>query len=195
MLKNLSRITLLLAFVLSYSSQSQAGLLIEPVVGYSWGKLNSEATGTWVEEDTQGLKGTSYGGRLGYQNFGFQLGVDYLASNMVYGSEDEKFKTSEFGAFVGYELPVLFRVYAGYVFSGTGTLVGEDGEDDTDLKSGSGPKVGIGLTLLPFLDMNIEYRSITYKTNEDALAPLLSGTDIDFNYNAIMIGFSLPFVL
>lgn len=194
MLKNLPRITLLLAFALSYSFQSQAGLLIEPVVGYSWGKLNSEATGTLVEEDTQGLKGASYGGRLGYQNFGFQLGVDYLASSMVYGSDDNKLTTSEFGGFIGYELPILLRVYAGYIFSGTGTLVSDDSSvDDLKLKGGSGPKIGVGLTLLPFLDMNIEYRSITYKTNSDIYGN--SGLDVDFDYNAIMVAFSLPFVL
>lgn len=194
MLKNFPRTILLLAVVLSFSFQSQAALLIEPVVGYSWGKLNSEESGTATEEDTQGLKGTSYGGRLGYQNFGFQIGVDYLASNMTYGSDESKMKTSEFGGFVGFEFPVFLRVYAGYVFSGTGTLSSDDSED-TDLESGSGPKVGIGLTLLPFLDMNIEYRSVTYKTNEDALAPSFSGVDIDFDYNAIMVGFSLPFTL
>lgn len=196
MLRKLTKFSLLLALVLTYSFQTHAGLLIEPVVGYSWGKLNSEATGTDISEDTQGLKGASYGGRLGYQNFGFQLGIDYLASSMVYGSDDIKMTTSEFGGFLGYELPVLFRVYVGYVFSGTGKLVSDTaGVDDTELKSGSGPKVGIGLTLLPFLDMNIEYRSVTYKTNEDIYAPVTSGVDVDFNYNAVMVGFSLPFVL
>ena len=194
MLKNLPRITLLLAFILSYSSQSQAGLLIEPVVGYSWGKLNSELSGLVTEEDTQGLKGASYGGRLGYQNFGFQIGVDYLASSMVYSSVDDKLTTSEFGGFIGYELPILLRVYAGYIFSGTGTLVFDDSTlDDVKLKSGSGPKIGVGLTLLPFLDMNIEYRSITYSTNKDILGN--TGVDADFNYNAVMVAFSLPFVL
>ena len=46
---------------------------------------------------------------------------------MTYGADDNKFKTSEFGGFIGYEFPVLLRVYAGFVFSGTG----EDVSDST----------------------------------------------------------------
>jgi hypothetical protein len=191
MLKNLPRITLLLVFALSFSFQSQAGLLIEPVVGYSFGKATSEleVPSDTTQNDTakESAKGTSYGGRLGYQNFGFQLGVDYLASNMKI--DGDAFKTSEFGGFVGYEFPVLIRVYAGYIFSGTGTLTSDD--DDFEFKSGTGPKVGVGLTLLPFLDFNIEYRSITYEEKEFEGGAALFNVD----YNAIMVGFSLPFVL
>jgi hypothetical protein len=99
------------------------------------------------------------------------------------------FKTSEFGGFVGYEFPILFRVYAGYVFSGTGTLSGDT--EDYNLKGGTGPKVGLGFTLLPLLDLNIEYRSITYKE----LDVSNSQAKLNLDYNAIMVGFSLPFTL
>jgi hypothetical protein len=190
-LKNLSQLALVLLLIFGYVSNTHAGLLIEPLVGFSYGKLNSELSGLSTNTDTLGLKGASYGGRLGYQNFGLQLGLDYLSSNMKYGADDNKFKTSEFGGFIGYELPVLFRVYAGYVFSGTGTLTDDTNNLSVDLKSGSGPKVGIGFTLLPFLDINVEYRSISYAINEDIFA----GVDSQFDYNAVMVGLSLPFVL
>lgn len=191
-MKNLSQLALVLLLIFGYVSNTHAGLLIEPLVGFSYGKLNSETSGFGsTETDTAGLKGASYGGRLGYQNFGLQLGLDYLSSNMKYGADDNKLKTSEFGGFIGYELPVLFRVYAGYVFSGTGTLTDDTNNLSVDLKSGSGPKVGIGFTLLPFLDINVEYRSISYAIIED-ISP---GVDIQPDYNAVMVGFSLPFVL
>jgi hypothetical protein len=184
---------MLLALVLGYSPQSHAGLLIEPVIGYSFGNANIDvevpSSPTSNSSDKNSVKGTSYGGRLGYQNFGFQLGVDYLASAME--TDGDKFNTSEFGGFVGFEFPILVRVYAGYVFSGTGTLAADDG--DLDFKNGTGPKVGIGFTLLPFLDINLEYRSITY----EELETTFSGTPTNLNadYNAVMLGFSLPFVL
>ncbi len=192
MLKKLSQKSFLLVLLLGYCFQSHAALLIEPVVGYSFGKRTDEVSGTATPDTTTAkLKGTSYGGRLGYQMLGIQIGVDYLASTMTDGGD--KFKTSEFGGFLGYEFPILLRVYAGYIFSGTATL--SDKTTSTDIKGGSGPKVGIGFTLLPFLDFNIEYRSVTYSQLKDAVPTVLSGVNLDSKYNAIMVGFSLPFTL
>ena len=79
-------------------------------------------------------------------------------------------------------------MYAGFVFSGTGEDVSDS--TTTDIKGGTGPKIGVGLTLLPFLDFNVEYRSITYKEED-----LGSGVNRNVDYNAVMVGFSLPFVL
>ncbi len=191
-MKKITQLALLLALVLGYSSHSQAGLLIEPVIGYSFGNANIDievpSSPSSNTSDKNSVKGTSYGGRLGYQNFGFQLGLDYLASAME--TDGDKFNTSEFGGFVGFEFPILVRVYAGYVFSGTGTL---ESDIDYKFKNGSGPKVGIGFTLLPFLDINLEYRSITY----EELETTSNATPVNINtdYNAVMLGFSLPFVL
>lgn len=190
-MKKLSQLTLILALVLGYSSQSHAGLLIEPLIGYSVGTANTELVvptdTTQNDSSEESVRGTSYGGRLGYQNFGFQLGLDYLASSMEL--DGDKFATSEFGGFVGFEFPILIRVYAGYVFSGNGTL--EQDDEDLDFEKGSGPKIGVGFTLLPFLDINLEYRSIKYEELE-----VSNGLGkVDADYNAIMLGFSLPFVL
>jgi len=186
-LKKIVQLTLLLSLILGYSFQSQASLLIEPVIGYSFGKGNSEFSGLSTDSDSESLKGISYGGRLGYQNLGFQLGLDYLASKMDYDGDD--FNTGEFGGFVGYEFPVLIRVYAGYIFSGSADYK----SDNADIKfsGGSGPKLGLGLTLLPFLDFNIEYRQVKYETEKDVVA----GLNVDLDYSAIMVGFSLPFTL
>ncbi len=165
---------------------AKAGVLIEPLIGYSFGKFQSETT-PGGQSDELSIKGASYGGRLGYQNLGFQLGLDYLSSNM--SGDDVDLKASELGLFVGFEFPILLRVYAGYVLSGKGSLTGDSEEDDTSFKGGTGPKVGLGITLLPFLDFNIDYRSITYDSEK------ADGVTFDANYNAIMVGFSLPFVL
>ncbi len=186
-MKKLTQLTLLLALVLGYSAQSQAALLIEPVIGYSFGKMNGESTTAGVtDKDDVSIRGLSYGGRLGYQNLGLQLGLDYLASSL--DIDGENLKTSEFGGFVGFEFPILVRVYVGYIFSGAATI--ESDPDDIKYKGGTGPKVGVGFTLLPFLDINLEYRSISYEENDD-----FSPTTIEADYNAVMLGFSLPFTL
>lgn len=187
----------LLSFLLIFSSLSaQAALLIEPVVGFSSGKaeltITDNSPGGDVVSGDESIKGLSYGGRLGFQNLGFQVGLDYLASAMKF--DGEKWDTSELGGFVGFEFPVLFRVYAGYIFSGSAKVALDD--DTATLKSGTGPKFGIGMTLLPFLDVNLEYRSVKYDT-ADISSLYGAGTDIslDGKYNAIMLGVSFPLTL
>ena len=59
------------------------------------------------------------------------------------------------------------------------------------LKGGTGLKVGVGFTLLPLLDFNIEYRSITNKELDISNGP----ATLNLDYNAVIVGFSLPFTL
>ncbi len=180
-------------FLLSTHS-SNAALLIEPVIGYSSGKYNATikelASGTEIDDFSESIKGSSYGGRIGYQNLGFQFGVDYLASKMDLDGDD--FTTSELGVFAGFEFPILFRVYGGYILSGTGKTEDEDG-NSLDFKGGSGPKIGLGFTLLPFLDVNLEYRSVKYDTYEFSDGGFDFGVDSD--YSAVMLGLSFPITL
>lgn len=190
-MKKLS-LTLLLASIIGFSSSAKADLLIEPLIGYSLGKSEFDFTfNQGTDTDSQSIKGPSYGGRLGYQNLGFQLGVDYLASNMDFDGDD--FKTSELGGFVGFEFPILFRVYVGYVFSGKGELSSDDVAATTvKFEKGTGPKFGIGFTLLPFLDINLEHRMIKYDTYS---VGDVNNTKIDHSYSATMLSFSLPFTI
>ena len=172
---------LLLLLGLAFGTNAHADLLIEPLAGYSFGKFTTNAAG--VDDAT--LNGTSYGGRLGYSNLGLQLGVDYLNSNLNIEDDNDDLKASEWGAFVGFKFPVLFRVYAGYVFSGTGEL------GNMDLEKGSGAKFGVGFTGLPFININLEYRKITYDEIKVGSVELSD----EYGYNAYMISLSLPFTL
>ena len=93
--------------------RANADLLIEPLIGFSSGNFESE-----LDEEEHSTSGLSYGGRLGYQKLGFQLGVDYLKSSLnvdkkAWGDLD----VSDWSAFVGYQFPILFRIYAGYILS------------------------------------------------------------------------------
>lgn len=173
---------------LFFANTARADLLIEPVVGYNFNAVADFEDG----ERYSGGTGPSYGGRLGYQNLGLQLGVDYLKSSLDMDDNDfdKNIEASEWGAFVGFKFPILLRVYAGYIFSATG-----DTEDSANNKyefsKGSGYKAGIGFTGLPFVNINVEYRSGTFdeiKINGDE-------ADGGANYQAIMIGLSLPFAI
>jgi hypothetical protein len=80
-------------------------------------------------------------------------------------------------------------VYAGYIFSATGEA--DYVNQKVDFIEGTGTKFGIGFTGLPFVDINLEYRSVTYGDCEVSGAKLGQ----EQNYDAYMLSFSLPFVL
>jgi hypothetical protein len=193
---------LFLLTFLFVSTNARADLLLEPVVGWNFnfsgereqGKV--KGGGTIGKDDFSGGMGPAYGGRLGFQKMGFQVGLDYLHSSI--NPDDKEFKGSlnsdEWAAFVGFEFPVLFRVYGGYIFSATadGKVKDDSGNAmKADFKSGTGFKAGLGFTLLPFLDINLEYRRGTFSEYK------LGSFDVegDVNYNVYMIGLSLPFTL
>lgn len=181
---------LILAFLII--KPASAGLLVEPVVGYNMGHFDTDTPGV----DKEKFTGPSIGGRLGYQNFGFQLGLDYLGTGLSIDDNDYKdFKSNEWAGFVGFEFPILLRVYAGYIFS-SNTSGKYDagaglGKQKIELNGGSGTKLGVGFTILPFLDINVEYRKVTYDDYKFA------GSKVNdkATYDAIMLGLSLPFVL
>ncbi len=178
-MKKIYQLLLLLGLV--FGTNARADLLIEPLVGYSFGKFTTDAAGY----DDATINGTSYGGRLGYSNLGFQLGVDYLNSNMNVKDDNDDLKASEWAGFVGFKFPILLRVYAGYIFSGTAS------QGNLDFDKGTGAKFGIGFTGLPFVNINLEYRKISYDETKVGSLELNS----DFGYNAYMLSISLPFTI
>ena len=169
---------------------AHAGLLIEPVVGYNIGNIEVDTAGI----DKEKTSGVSYGGRLGYQNLGFQLGLDYLNSNLnVDENKYSNLKTGEWAGFVGFEFPILLRVYAGYIFSATADTQFDAGagKQKISLEGGSGTKLGIGFTILPFLDINVEYRKVSFDDYKFAGSKVNDKS----TYDAVMVGVSLPFVI
>lgn len=175
-------------FILSFFislPRANADLLIEPVVGFSSGNIESE-----VDNEEHSSSGLSYGGRLGYQNLGFQLGVDYLSSTLGVDNKNwEDLEVSEWAAFVGYKFPIMLRVYAGYILSSVANT--EYNKQDMKLENGSGTKIGIGFTGLPFVNINFEMRQGTWDQY------ILSNTTVkdETKFNTFMIGISLPFAL
>lgn len=184
------------ALVIAAVQASHAAILLEPVVGYNVsGKLEANETAD-VSKDSSSGGGVAYGGRLGYQNMGFQIGLDYLKSNQALDDKNIKsdFESSEWAAFIGFRFPILLRVYAGYIFSANGSMkvdadLGAGTQRyDYDHENGTGAKFGLGWTLFPFLDLNLEYRKITYDEGK-----LSNDVKLDTTNNVFMLGVSLPF--
>jgi hypothetical protein len=168
--------TLIICLLTIFCNYSFAGILVEPLLGMNF----SKKVETRSKNYTSG-SGLSWGGRLGYQKGALQMGVDFLNSSidMSSGDFDENFKTNEYAAFIGVELPLLFKVYAAYIFAANGNT--EVRDNDISLDSGRGGKLGLGFTLLPFVDLNLDYRRITF--------------DDSIKLEAYMLSASLPFDL
>lgn len=167
-------------------SSAKADLLIEPVIGYNFAKMEYK---TATDNDSFSGSGIGYGGRLGFQQLGFQVGLDYLNSSINIDDDafDSNVDASEWAAFVGYEFPVFLRVYAGYIFSATGEYK-DASKNKVELSEGSGSKFGIGFTGLPFVDINLEYRTGEFDKFE------VAGVDgnTDAKYSSVFLALSVP---
>jgi hypothetical protein len=171
-------------------THANADILIEPMFGYNVGKFNTDfkVPAAPASNDTanDSVNGATYGGRLGFETFGLQFGLDYLAGNLKVDGDDTKM--SELGGFIGYKFPVLLRIYAGYIFNGSAE--GKAGTTQIKLDKGVGPKIGFGFALLSYLDLNFEWRNIKYEQYKGSTLGL--DYTIDADYSAFMVGLSIP---
>jgi hypothetical protein len=145
-------------------SVANASLLLEPYLGYHTGKYTQGST-------DQNLSGVSYGGRLGFQQLGFMGGIDYMTGSWKDDASPNSSTVtpSNLGVFVGYNFPILVRVYGEYGFSNSLKLSNNGGSDTL---KGTGIKLGVGFTALPFLSINLEYITDTYtKDSNGTLTP------------------------
>jgi len=140
--------------------------------------------------------GPEYGARLGGQWLGFMAGLDYAHSTFTtkataLGTSVEVDKKRDLlGVFVGYNLPIMFRAWATYYFSGKTTNTETVGTNlNGNYTKGNGTEIGVGFTGLPFLSINLQYRMSTQdETQSGALNPELKTKEF-------LIGVSAPFTL
>ena len=158
--------------ILVIPSFVNAGLLVEPYVGYSISENEWKVASIPVISE---YNHAIIGGRLGYSVLGFSLGVtadmslaDFeveQVSPASVGPYDEWSKT-DLGAFVGYSFPILLRVYGAYYFSSSLEKTKDnDGDAENDVGDewkGGGYAIGLGFTGLPIVALNLEYRKVTY---------------------------------
>lgn len=163
------------AVLLIGSSVSHADFLIEPYLGYHMG--NYEQSNTEVD-----ASGMVFGGRLGFSTLGFQFGADYMGGEWSIDTDPDMDGTlSNLGVFVGYEFPIMLRVYGSYFF---------DAElKDTNKLEGNMIRLGVGLSPFPMVDVNLEYATATYdKVNGASLAN-------DAETSTYGVSVSIPFEL
>lgn len=145
------------AVVMGFASVSNAGLLIEPYLGYEMGTFKDAAEGK--------MDGTALGARVAWTApIFFWAGLDYtMGVSAKYkpdasGQADSDAKRSTLHAVVGVDFPILLRAWVGQ------SLMNEVKLDDTTIK-GSSTKLGVGFTGLPFISLNLEYIMETFDKN------------------------------
>jgi len=142
-----------LIFVMIFSLRVSAGVFIEPVVGYAMGGPENSST----SYDSTGLM---YGGRGGFSTMGFDIGAEYLMGQLEWekGGVTTNADHTYISAYVGYSLPVMLGVRAGYVFSNKyKTSSGEN--------TGSGFSLGVAYSVMPFVKLNFDYKMLKYDDN------------------------------
>jgi len=182
--------TALAGLLLTFNAHSS--FLIEPSIGYI---LSGDLERRSTKADYSGL---TYGARLGFDYLGFMGGVEYSLASYEYeytAPEDEKGTTqdidaSHLGVFLGYNLPVMFRVWGTYYFQNTSELGG--GSSNGDELSGSGLGLGLGYTGLPFLSLNLEYKKYSYDEYEDISDGTTETLSEEFETSEIIFSVSFP---
>ncbi len=169
-------ISALLCMSFGLNQTANAGVMLEPFVGYGMG---SSKAGSAKYKDS----GTVYGARVAYYMAGFFAGGEYQGSSFTFKpttGSDVTGKGTDIGATVGFEFPILLRVYGTY-------FVSSQMKTEGSTLKGSGMKVGVGYTAFPLVAFNLEYYSPTYtKSGSDTLTDKLVASEI-------MLTVSVPF--
>ncbi|NQZ01359.1 MAG: outer membrane beta-barrel protein [Bdellovibrionales bacterium] len=188
----MSKFTKLLAAVavaFGFSQAAFAGFHVEPFLGYSISGNFEQSSDLGDSDGDYVSKGPQLGARIGYGMLGFFGALDYEMSPMTADDDDEVgIDQTLMGLAVGYEFPILLRAYATYVFSAEGT---SDSSIDAVYK-GSGLKLGVGYTGLPFVAINFEVTQLTYDSVESDSSVFDDGFD-SFTANYYTVNVSVPF--
>lgn len=169
---------IMLTLMLGLSTNAFAGFLIDPYVGTgslvgAFDAANAAAEGNDVKDAEESM--TAFGSRLGYSFLLLSAGVDYQMATI-----DGETQTNT-SAFVGVDLPILFRFWAEYFLSSTYEL------DDFDVEFQDGYGLGIGFTGLPFVSLNLEAQYLNYELDSN-----VGGLKYDFATVSYLLSVSLP---
>lgn len=192
----MKKILALLAFAVGFSLSAQAGIMIEPYLGYETGDVKTKLKTGDTREYTDTTAGSALGLRLGYKFLLPWAALDYTMGTGTYKDESSNvspdYSKTSMGAVVGVDLPII-RAWAGYGFSNEATIKYTGG--DVKLK-GTYTKVGVGFTPLPLASLNVEYKINTYTKWETGGASFTVNDYYDtYSHNTIIASVSIPFNL
>ncbi|MFT6070358.1 MAG: hypothetical protein ACJAT2_000842 [Bacteriovoracaceae bacterium] len=168
-----------------FSATATAGIHLEPYVGYAKGSEGNHTPSTG-DQHASDYTGIGFGARVGISYIGFLAGLTYDSQGIT-GSDDDTpsievdYKGTNMGAFVGYEFPIGFRIWASYYVDSKfeiDSVSGANSNQIGDTLLGNGMSIGLGMSVIPMvLAVNLEYKTFTYDEYEDVSA----GTTVALN--------------
>lgn len=169
--------SVLVASGLLFSLSSFAGISIEPLIGYNW-VTDVQVDGGGGDGHYNWGGGSGWGAKVGYfkdKKHGLSGGLSYLntTTSMTNNDFDRDINASEWGLYANYNLPLWFKVYGEFIFSADAST--KIKENTYDNENGWGWKVGAGTRIIPFIELNVDYRKIYY-THMDFNAIFLSAS-------------------
>lgn len=179
---------ILLAAVICFGTQAQAGLLLEPYIGYNFTAIETDAG------EGKAAKGPILGGRVGWTLLGTVfVAFDYSTGDIEWDPENSLPKLdgtlTRMGITAGADIPIApLRAWAGYYKS---KFEPSESGMDVKMEDGKGVKIGLGLTFLPIIDINLEYFNAKYD-NYKANGTVYNEEITD---RGLMLSLSAPFDL
>jgi hypothetical protein len=192
---------LVLAF-LGFAGSANASILIEPSVAVDMSKNDFSPKGGGTDMSGKATL-IDPGVRLGYESMiGLFVAADYqMAMSGKYtlsnapGAPATKMSRSQLWLDVGFDAPLLFRVWAGYALVNKMALK-VSGIPDINYTGGSSLKLGVGFNVIPLLSINIEYLMNNWsKVEIGGLSQPTSDAYDTSKGNAILVGVSIPLTI
>lgn len=189
---SIKNLILLFTALFFFSQQSQGSFLIDPYLGF---KLASGENSNNLITEYE-YNSLTYGSRLGLKFLGFSGGLDYSLSSVEMEASTgnttitDDHEQKSFGVFVGYDFPIMMRIWATYFFDIN--YEDTDGTDKGDELNGSGLGLGAGWTILPLVSLNLEYRMISLDESvTSGVTNSLTGDD-EIEINELLFSVSIP---
>lgn len=174
------KVRILLALVATMvASSAQAGFMIDPYIGIGQTKTELDVAGD--NENTS--SDTYFGSRVGYSFILVSAGIDYQITKGE-DSDGDDANLNSLSAFVGVDLPILFRFWAEYFLSSSF----DSDTDGVDFTFKDGYSVGIGFTGLPFVSINLELQAMNYEAEFDNFP----NNEFDLTVGSTILSVSLP---
>ncbi|PIP93500.1 MAG: hypothetical protein COW00_18645 [Bdellovibrio sp. CG12_big_fil_rev_8_21_14_0_65_39_13] len=200
------RLVILALLLICVSINTKASILIEPYLNYLTGSSKFEGSnsgilnGDYVYSET----GTNYGIKLGGTFDPIFFGASYELGNLkrkidkvpregiTVNPSSNKIDTTLLGIIIGAKIPFL-RFWGSYYIDSEWKY--KDGSDPGAKDTVGGFGLGLGFTGLPFMSINLEYRSLEVKEHKNTSGVVTkypTSTVSGQKYSDFLIGVSIP---
>ena len=184
-------------------NNAQAAFHIEPKIGLTTNSLDLTRISSATADQGGKASGIGLGLNAGYKlplffwfgaEYNVLSGATYKSNNSLYSG---KFDSNRVFLMAGVDFPLFLRAWLGYGIVAKDKLTFDNSSvNSLTLEDGSAIKLGVGLSMIPFLSVNFEYFIQDYdKYSEGSNSGSASSLFSTHKNSGISIGVSAPFNL